>query len=53
MNNSNYTLRFSRTSREAFGHQVHFETSRKADRYVLAVAIVAIAFIVGMIVGGA
>lgn len=25
MNNSNYTLRFSRTSREAFGHDITFK----------------------------
>lgn len=53
MNNSNYTLRFSRTSREAFGHQVDFHDGLDWDRIVGIVGVIALAFVVGLIVGGA
>ncbi len=51
MNDANRTLRFSRTSREAFGHQARFEENRDADKYVLLVAVIAIAFVLGFIAG--
>lgn len=49
MNNSNYTLRFSRTAREAFGHDVTFDDDRHARFGLLA--IVALAFALGVMVG--
>ncbi len=51
MNDSNRTLRFSRTSREAFGHQARFEKDRDADKYVLIVSVIAIAFVLGFLAG--
>lgn len=49
--NSNWTLRFPRTGREAFGHECHFE-SRDPDRIVGIVCALAAAFIAGLLVGG-
>jgi hypothetical protein len=51
--NSNYTLRFPRTSREAFGYSVkrsEFEGDR-GDRFVAIVCAIGIAFVLGMAVG--
>ena len=50
--NSNWTLRFPRTSREAFGHQVEFR-HRNPDRIVGYVVALSVAFVIGMMVGGA
>jgi hypothetical protein len=51
MNNSNYTLRFSRSYREATGHDAHFER-RDPDKIVgFCLAVLAI-FVAGMMVGG-
>jgi hypothetical protein len=52
MNNSNYSLRFSRTAREAYGHEISFHDQSKMDRAVLIVCAVLGAFVVGMMVGG-
>ena len=49
---SNYTLRFPRTGREAFGHECHFEGD-KGDRLVGFICAVGIAFILGLALGGA
>lgn len=53
MNNSNYSLRFPRTYREATGTEAHFEDGIDWDRIVGIVGIIALAFVVGLIVGGA
>lgn len=49
--NSNYSLRFPRTGREAFGHECHFQR-RDPDRIVGFVMAFLAAFVVGMLVGG-
>jgi hypothetical protein len=49
---SNWTGRFARTSREAFGHQVEFDR-HDPDRLVGVVVGVCIVFVLGMLVGGA
>lgn len=49
--NSNWTLRFPRTSREAFGHEIKFADD--PDRLVGHVCIVLASFMLGMMVGGA
>jgi hypothetical protein len=46
MKDSNYTLRFNRTARDAFGHSLEFDENR-GDRWVGYVAI----FIAGLLVG--
>jgi len=49
MNNSNQTLKFSRTSREAYGHFVRFEPEHHwSEPYLWAVGV----FAIGLIVGG-
>jgi hypothetical protein len=48
---SNWTLRFPRTSREAYGHFVSFE-ARNPDRIVGYVMALAMAFVAGLMVGG-
>lgn len=55
---SNHTLRFPRTSRDAFGHQAWFhdsasERANRLDRIVLAVAVIALAFVAGLLAGTA
>lgn len=49
---SNYSLRFHRTSREAFGHDAKFHDADRSDRIVFFVCALCAAFLVGMIVGG-
>ena len=49
---SNYTLRFNRSAREAYGHDVQFSDADKWDRRVLLVAIFCGSFVVGLMVGG-
>jgi len=49
--NSNYTLRFPRTYREATGQDAEFH-HRDPDKIVFAVVIVLCAFVIGMMVGG-
>jgi hypothetical protein len=51
---SNYTLRFPRTSREAFGHDCRFEDHRPdPERIVGASLIVLFIFLAGVLVGAA
>ena len=52
MSDSNWTLRMPRTSREAYGHQIGFDRPHP-DKWVLGVMVVALAFIAGLLVGGA
>lgn len=52
MNDSNQTLRFSRTSREAFGHWVSFSDRNKMDKFVFVACAICAAFVIGMFVGG-
>lgn len=49
--NSNYSLRFPRTGREAFGHEVHFQR-RDPDRMVGWACLLMAAFVAGLMVGG-
>lgn len=46
-------LRFPRTSREAFGMQVHFEAPRNPDRPVAVACWIAAAVLVYLILSGA
>jgi hypothetical protein len=49
MKDSNYSLRFHRTAREAFGHSLEFESpGSRGDRWVGYIAI----FIAGLLIGG-
>ena len=50
MNDSNWSLRFSRSAREAYGHDVQFESD--PDKPVWTVAICALGFVLGFIVFG-
>lgn len=50
--NSNQTLRFPRTSREAFGHWASFSDRNKMDRIVFIVCVFCAGFVFGMMVGG-
>ena len=47
MNNSNYSLRFSRTAREAFGHSLEFD-NRRGDKWVGWAAIFIAGFLIGL-----
>lgn len=50
--NSNWTLRFPRSSREAYGHQIGFDDGHKrSDLIVLLLMVFALGFIVGLTVG--
>jgi hypothetical protein len=49
--NSNWTLRFPRTSREAYGYQVTFRRESN-DRAVLVGVAIGLAFLVGLALGG-
>lgn len=51
MNNSNWTLRWNRSAREAYGHSVEFEP-HWGDRLVGYGAIFAFGFFFGLIVAG-
>lgn len=48
--NSNWTLRYPRTGREAFGHEVRF--NRNPDRLVGILIALLYAFVGGLILGG-
>ncbi len=50
--NSNYTLRFPRTSREVYGQWASFHDANKWDRRVFICAVIGAAFIIGMMIGG-
>jgi hypothetical protein len=47
---SNWSLRFPRTSREAFGHQIEFRED--PDKLVGHVVAACVIFVLGLIVGG-
>ena len=49
--NSNYTLRFNRSYREATGTDCKFE-KRDPDRIVVVVCSYLAVFVVGMLIGG-
>ena len=49
MNNSNWTLRFPRTYREAKGHDCHF--SQAPNLWLELVIAIGVAFMVGVLVG--
>lgn len=49
--NSNHTLRFPRTGREAFGHECHFDKF-DPDRFVGRCLLLMAAFVAGLMVGG-
>jgi len=49
-NDQNWTLRFARTGREAFGHDVVFPS--RGDRAVWIFAVFGWGFLLGLIVGG-
>lgn len=52
MINSNQTLRFNRTSRDAFGHQIHFDDSWVGKSHALETAIIAVCiFAAGFVLG--
>lgn len=48
--NSNWSLRFPRSGREAFGHEVRFD--RDPDRMVGTVIALIYAFLAGLVLGG-
>lgn len=52
MGNSNWTGKFPRTSREAFGYTVYIEEQHMGDRLVGLVAAFAAGFILAMLVFG-
>ena len=52
MLDSNWTLRFPRSSREAYGHEIYFER-KDPDRLVWVICVVLGAFLLGMFVGQA
>lgn len=47
MKDSNWTLRWNRSSRDAYGHWIEFEDASKKDRYVFYIALVALGMIIG------
>lgn len=51
MNDSNQSLRFARTYREATGMDAVFDDRDKWDRRVGMMVAVAVAFVIGLIVG--
>lgn len=52
--NSNYTLRFPRTGREAFGHDCRFDSHRPdPDRIVGISLLILFIFLAGVAVGAA
>jgi hypothetical protein len=52
MNNSNFSLRFSRSAREAYGHDVQFHNANQLDRRVFTVCAIGAAFLAGLMIGG-
>jgi hypothetical protein len=53
MRDSNYTLKFHRTAREAFGHDLRFENERASifNAAVLAASMFALGLLVGFLLG--
>jgi hypothetical protein len=49
--NSNYTLKFPRTSREAFGHNAQFHDSESWGRRIFIAALIGVAFVIGLMFG--
>ena len=47
---SNYTLRFNRSAREAYGHDIQFYDSQ--DRMVFIACAIGAAFLLGLFFGG-
>jgi hypothetical protein len=47
---SNYTLRFNRSAREAYGHDVQFK--KDPDRIVWIAALIGIAFVICLMILG-
>ena len=52
MNNSNWTGRMSRTSREAFGHTVELDEQHTGDRWVGIVAAFVAGFLLALVLMG-
>lgn len=50
---SNYTLRFPRTAREAFGHDCQFDDRARSHRRAALCLVVLYAFVAGVVVGWA
>lgn len=47
MKDSNYTLRFNRSAREAYGHDIQFSERHRGDIFVLCIAFFIFGFIAG------
>lgn len=52
MNNSNYTLRFSRSAREAYGTDIEFGDQKNVDMPVIGVCIFGFGVVVGLLLSG-
>ena len=50
--NSNWTGRFDRTSREAFGHSIQFDEQHTGDRWVGIVAAFVTGFLLALVLMG-
>jgi hypothetical protein len=51
---SNYTLKFPRSGREAFGHDCRFDNHRPDPERIVGYSLLALAiFFAGLLVGGA
>jgi hypothetical protein len=50
--NSNFTLRFPRTSKEVYGDWARFNDPEAWDRRIFIVALIGAAFVIGMMIGG-
>lgn len=48
MSRSNWNLRFDRTAREAYGHDIDFDDNI-GDRFVFVISIFAVGFILGLL----
>jgi hypothetical protein len=51
MKDSNETLRFHRTAREAYGHDIQFDN--EGDKWVGRAALFIAGLLVGLLIGGA
>ena len=50
--NSNYSLRFPRSSKEVYGYWATFNKPNRMDRIVFIVCAICASFVTGMIIGG-
>ena len=50
--NSNFTLKFPRTSREVYGQWARFNDPEDMDRRILIGAVICIAFVIGLMIWG-